>query len=101
MVSGNYLDLRFAEHTDIGALDLSGFLFDVDRIYALAYKVERDPYEIDVDNYRGYGRNSFRVPKEYQLAVSRIGFQSPGFLSYSKRRYRQRLLFLPSRRSWR
>lgn len=72
------LDLRFAETGPLAVLDLSAFLFDVNRLYAVAFKAERDPYHVDEERYRGYGRNSFRVPQAYQLRVPRLRFKSPG-----------------------
>lgn len=77
---GIFVSLDFSDHMHIGALDLSAFLFDVNRLYVVAFKVEQDPYEIDERGFRGYGRGSFRIPKAYQLNVSRIRFQSPGLI---------------------
>lgn len=74
------LTLWFAEAQPIAVLDLSAFLFDINRLYAVAFKVEQDPYELDEASYGGYGRNSFRVPKAYQLRIPRIRFASPGLL---------------------
>lgn len=72
------LDLKFSETKPIAVLDLSAFLFDANRLYAVAFKAERDPYHVDEEHYRGYGRNSFRVPQAYQLRVPRLRFESPG-----------------------
>lgn len=80
---GVFVSLDFSHHVHIGALDLSAFLFDVNRLYVVAFKVEQDPYEIDERSFRGYGRGSFRVPKPYQLNVSSIRFQSPGLIILS------------------
>ena len=80
---GIFVNLSFPEHLPIGALDLSSFLFDINRLYTVAFRAEQDPYEIDATRFGGYGRGSFRVPKQYQLDVSRIRFQSPGLLVLS------------------
>jgi hypothetical protein len=80
---GIFVNLSFLEHHPIGALDLSSFLFDINRLYTVAFKAEQDPYEIDETRFGGYGRGSFRIPKQYQLEVSRIRFQSPGLLVLS------------------
>lgn len=78
-----FVDLSFPEHPPISALDLSGFLFDINRLYTVAFKAERDPDEFDETRFRGYGRRSFRIPKRYQLDISGIRFQSPGLLVLS------------------
>jgi hypothetical protein len=78
---GIFVNLSFPEHSPIGALDLSSFLFDISRLYAVAFRTQQYPYGIPY--FRGYGRGSFRVPKQYQLDVSRIRFQSPGLLILS------------------
>jgi hypothetical protein len=80
---GIFVNLSFPEHHPIGALDLSSFLFDINRLYTVAFRAEQDPYEIVETRFGGYGRGSFRVPKRYQLDVSRIRFQSPGLLVLS------------------
>jgi hypothetical protein len=80
---GVFVDLRSPERSPIGALELSSFLFDINRLYAVAFRAEQYPYEIDETRFRGYGRGSFRVPKQQQLDVSRIRFESPGFLILS------------------
>jgi hypothetical protein len=80
---GIFVNLSFPEHLPIGALDLSSFLFDINRLYTVAFRAEQDPHEIDATRFGGYGRGSFRVPKQYQLDVSRIRFQSPGLLVLS------------------
>jgi hypothetical protein len=80
---GIFVNLSFPEHFPIGALDLSSFLFDINRLYAVAFRAEQYSYEIDETRFRGYGRGSFRVLKQHQLDVSRIRFQSPGLLILS------------------
>jgi hypothetical protein len=80
---GIFVNLSFPEHHPIAALDLSSFLFDINRLYTVAFRAEQDPYEIGETRFGGYGRGSFRIPKQYQLDVSRIRFQSPGLLVLS------------------
>jgi len=80
---GIFVSLKFAQDVRIGALDLSAFLFDMNRLYVVAFRVEQDPYEIDESAFHGYGRSFFRLPKRYQLNVSTIRFQSPGLIIFS------------------
>jgi hypothetical protein len=69
------LSLKFPGDQPIGALDLSAFLFDLNRLYVIAYKAEQNPAQFV--NFRGYGRNSFRIPKRAQLSVHSLRFESP------------------------
>jgi hypothetical protein len=78
-----FLELEFPSSDHLGVLELSAFLYDLNRLYVVAFKTEEDPFELDVDSVRGYGRNSFRIAKEYQLEVSSVRFQSPGLLILS------------------
>lgn len=77
-----FIKFHFEHDPRIGALDLSAFLFDMNRLYVVAFRAEQDPYEIDESTFRGYGRNFFRVPKAYQLDVSTIRFNSPGLIIF-------------------
>ena len=58
----------------MGLLDMSSFLFDLNRLYVISFKARRGDLAV------GYGRNSFRLSRQYQLEVASVKFQSPGEL---------------------
>ncbi len=71
--------LRFEDEQAISALDLSAFIFDNNRIYVAAVRFSNDEPGGEVE-FRGFGRNSYRVPRATRLNVARIRFESPGLI---------------------
>ncbi|WPB85519.1 hypothetical protein [Sediminicoccus rosea] len=67
----------FADQAPISALDLSSFIYDINRLYVMS--VNSPGYE-DARKFVNFGRNSFKVQKSNQLTIKRIRFESPGLI---------------------
>ena len=77
------LRFRFEEEKELAALDLSTFIFDINRIYAPAVRSLLEPDWASgarVNAPFSFNRFAFLLPKPYSLIVSRARFESPGLL---------------------
>jgi hypothetical protein len=72
--------LNFRKEHRIAALDFSSFVFDFNRLYVALLR-RQDGY---AENRRQppFVRDRFRVPKPYQLEISKVRFESPGFIEF-------------------
>lgn len=71
----------FTEERPIGALELSSFIFDINRIYA---STVISALELQTEKPQGRrfraSRSAFELPAPYSLSLARIRFESPGLL---------------------
>jgi hypothetical protein len=75
--------LDFPEEHRIAALDLSSFVFDFNRLYvALLRRMDGSPLSEPDHGQPSFSRYSFRVPKPYELQISKVRFESPGLIEF-------------------
>ena len=77
MATHSLATVRFDFHEDkpISAFDLGAFLFDFNRMYASFVR-----FESEGKFPRGFNRKTFDLPKEQELKIEKIRFESPGIL---------------------
>lgn len=69
------LHFEFDDAEVVNALNLSAFIYDINRIYVSTYYAA-----MDRPRPRGFGRNFFALPRSEALRIGRIRFESPGFV---------------------
>jgi hypothetical protein len=74
------LRLEFNEERPLAALDLSAFIFDLNRLYVETYRLIGAPGIATPSSQRG--RYAFLLPKDDQLAMKSIRFESPGLMEF-------------------
>ena len=75
--------LDFEGLASFSALDLSSLIFDFNRLYATLFRFSLGQFAPGgVHELRGFGRNSFRLPRRYELEISKISFLSPGIMEF-------------------
>jgi len=72
--------LNFRKEHRVAALDFSSFVFDFDRLYVALLR--RMDGHLESRYQSPFARSRFRVPKPYQLEISKIRFESPGFIEF-------------------
>ena len=75
------IGLGFGGPDTVSALDFSSFIFDFNRIYVTSVRFARNTEDARKQP-DAFGRNSFRLPKQQELVVSKLRFESPGLIEF-------------------
>ena len=72
--------LNFRKEHRVAALDFSSFVFDFNRLYVVLLRrmeghLESRPLSL-------FDRSRYRVPKPYELEISKVRFESPGIIEF-------------------
>ncbi len=74
------VSLQFNELNHVGALDLSSFVFDFNRLYVSVFRLSNGISSPARSAF--LGRQNFRLPEQFELGISRIIYNSPLSLDF-------------------